>query len=249
MSVASCSCPTRSHGCDMPTVELSKIESQALAVISNWEFCMRASIGVCGVMCSDSSDWQRSVPYYILVAVVQGYLGLETPLDEALHNLERFDLIEQSPPGYCKLLWGRWRLRNGREIETRRDGDSWDLDVYIDARRVFGLCGRPDLKLMATPYRCYRLSSAGAAVLRTHHAPPGDSSKDSLDDLDQAAAEDFPNPSAPMSKKNAADAWGGEMTEKKLTNLMKRHRVRFRELNRETFIFCLDDMPGFGRRP
>jgi len=59
---------------------------------------------------------------------------------------------------------------------------------------------------------------------------------------------DFPNPSQPMSKKNAADGWGGDMTEKKLTALMASGKVRYKELNRETFIFCLDDMPNFGRR-
>jgi hypothetical protein len=58
----------------------------------------------------------------------------------------------------------------------------------------------------------------------------------------------LPSPSAPMSKKNAADAWGGDMTEKKLTGFMASGKVRYKELNRETFIFCLDDMPGFGQR-
>jgi len=58
----------------------------------------------------------------------------------------------------------------------------------------------------------------------------------------------FPNPSAPMSKKDAADAWGGGMTVKKLGGLMGSKRVRYVELNRETFVFCCDDIPNLPTR-
>jgi len=58
----------------------------------------------------------------------------------------------------------------------------------------------------------------------------------------------FPNPSAPMSKKDAADAWGGGMTVKKLSGLMESKKVRYVELNRETFVFCRDDIPNLPTR-
>lgn len=59
---------------------------------------------------------------------------------------------------------------------------------------------------------------------------------------------DFPNPSAPISKKDAADAWGGDMTVKKLTELMTSGKVRFRQLSRQMFIFCRDDVPNLPDR-
>lgn len=59
-----------------------------------------------------------------------------------------------------------------------------------------------------------------------------------------SAKPNFPNPSAPMSKAQAADRWGGEMTVDKLTSLMNAGTVRFLSLNRQTFIFCRDDVPN-----
>lgn len=54
----------------------------------------------------------------------------------------------------------------------------------------------------------------------------------------------FPNPSPPLSKKAAVAYWGGDMTVKKLTGLMKSGRIQFHELNRQTFIFCRDNVPN-----
>jgi len=59
---------------------------------------------------------------------------------------------------------------------------------------------------------------------------------------------DFPNPSSPVSKKCAADTWGGGMTVSKLTKLMKSGRVRYKELTRQCFILCRDDAPGLPAR-
>ena len=61
-------------------------------------------------------------------------------------------------------------------------------------------------------------------------------------------SSDFPNPSAPMTKKDAADAWGGAMTVKKLTELMKNGTVRYKQLSREKWIFCRDDVPNLPER-
>ena len=74
-------------------------------------------------------------------------------------------------------------------------------------------------------------------------APQGDG-----DVGDGANAEsvqpNFPNPSRPMSKKQAVGEWGGAMTVDKLTSLIKSERVRCQELNRQLFIFCCDDVPN-----
>ncbi len=53
----------------------------------------------------------------------------------------------------------------------------------------------------------------------------------------------FSNSSSPLSKKAAAAYWGGDMTVKKLTGLMESGQIRFYKLNRQTFIFCRDDVP------
>ena len=55
---------------------------------------------------------------------------------------------------------------------------------------------------------------------------------------------DFPNPSVPLTKRKAAKLWGGDMTSKKLTGLMKSGTVRYTEINRQTFQFCCDDARG-----
>lgn len=52
------------------------------------------------------------------------------------------------------------------------------------------------------------------------------------------------NPSAPVSKKVAADAIGGDMSVKKLSSLMNSGMFRCEEFNRQTFIFDLDQIPG-----
>ncbi len=59
---------------------------------------------------------------------------------------------------------------------------------------------------------------------------------------------DFPNPSAPISKKYAADAWGGGMGVRKLTELMESGRVRHKKLSRQLFIFCREDVPNLPLR-
>ncbi len=65
--------------------------------------------------------------------------------------------------------------------------------------------------------------------------------------IDDADA-DVPNPSAPLSKKEAAAAWGGSMTVKKLTMLMKSGKIKYKELDRQTFIFCRDQIPNLPER-
>lgn len=54
----------------------------------------------------------------------------------------------------------------------------------------------------------------------------------------------FPNPSEPMTKQKAADAWGTNMTAHKLTTLMKRGKVRHCEFSRQSWVFCCDDVPN-----
>ncbi|TKJ32884.1 MAG: hypothetical protein CEE38_21935 [Planctomycetes bacterium B3_Pla] len=49
--------------------------------------------------------------------------------------------------------------------------------------------------------------------------------------------------SAPMSQKTLARQWGGDMTAKKLSGLMKSGRVRSEKLNRQTYIFDTRDLP------
>ncbi|MCZ6652961.1 MAG: hypothetical protein O7D91_08030 [Planctomycetota bacterium] len=58
------------------------------------------------------------------------------------------------------------------------------------------------------------------------------------------AQPNFPNPSTPMTKSKAADKWGGDMTVDKLTSQMVSGKVKYRKLNRQTFIFCCDDVPN-----
>jgi len=59
---------------------------------------------------------------------------------------------------------------------------------------------------------------------------------------------DFPNPSAPLCLKEAADRWGGQMTRKKLRELMNSGKVRYRKLSRQRFIFCKMDAPNLPDR-
>lgn len=59
--------------------------------------------------------------------------------------------------------------------------------------------------------------------------------------LDLAA---IPNPSAPLTLTKAAQAWGGSMTAHKLKGLMTSGTVRYQELNRQLFVFYLDDAPN-----
>ena len=53
---------------------------------------------------------------------------------------------------------------------------------------------------------------------------------------------DFPNPSAPHTLTNIAEAWGGDMTPKKLRGLIDSGLIRIKGINRQTFIVCLDDI-------
>lgn len=57
----------------------------------------------------------------------------------------------------------------------------------------------------------------------------------------EAQGVDFPNPSRPMSKKEAASLF--DTSSKKLTTMMNNKAVRFRTVNRQSFIFCSDDLP------
>ncbi len=54
----------------------------------------------------------------------------------------------------------------------------------------------------------------------------------------------FNNPSVPVTKQQAADAWGGSMTVQQLTSLMRGGKVPYRELTRQSFIFSCDDIPA-----
>ncbi len=72
-------------------------------------------------------------------------------------------------------------------------------------------------------------------------APAGEQAADAPP---SQGAVDFPNPSAPVSLQKAADAWGGQMTRHKLRKAMDRGRVRYQEKNRQTFVFCRDDVPN-----
>lgn len=88
------------------------------------------------------------------------------------------------------------------------------------------------------------LSTGAATVPSEDTVPPPGSVTDRVDQ----PLVSFPNPSAPMSKKDVADAWGGDMTVKKLSRLMASGKVRYAELNRETFMFCRDDVPSLPAR-
>lgn len=56
--------------------------------------------------------------------------------------------------------------------------------------------------------------------------------------------ERISNPSAPICKKEAAQAWGKGMTVKKLSGLMESGKIRYKEFNRQTFIFDRDQIPS-----
>lgn len=58
----------------------------------------------------------------------------------------------------------------------------------------------------------------------------------------------FPNPSAPISKKEAADAWGGSMTTKVLNRAIETGELRAKRITRQRWIFCRDDAPKLPER-
>lgn len=60
-------------------------------------------------------------------------------------------------------------------------------------------------------------------------------------DYKKRHAADVPNPSTPMSKREAAKCIG--TTRKKLSAMMDNKSVRFRQLTRQTFVFSRDDLP------
>ena len=167
----------------MPTIQLDEVESRTLVTIHNFE---RACAGVEAPFQKMDSmvapGWEDSVPKYLIYAVVQGKMGVshmfDTPVDRAFHSLEKLGLIEHSPPKFGRLLTGRWTLPDGRTIETRgkcaehpRGGPFWELEVFIDGTRAFGLSGPPDLTFMPFPqYGCYRLTREGLVVVRAQAA-------------------------------------------------------------------------------
>lgn len=55
---------------------------------------------------------------------------------------------------------------------------------------------------------------------------------------------DVPDPSSPLSVKEAAGFWGGSMNQRKLARLMKTGRVRYAEINRQLFTFSRNDIPN-----
>ena len=68
------------------------------------------------------------------------------------------------------------------------------------------------------------------SIYRTNGASSGESSPN------------LPNPSAPLTQKEAA-AYAG-MRPRMLARTMAAGAVRHRQLNRQLFIFCLDDLAG-----
>jgi len=51
--------------------------------------------------------------------------------------------------------------------------------------------------------------------------------------------------SAPLSLTRMADLWGGDMTAKKLSAMVKNQRIHVKEINRQTFVFDTRDLPGY----
>ncbi|MCK6465810.1 MAG: hypothetical protein L6Q93_13360 [Phycisphaerae bacterium] len=88
----------------------------------------------------------------------------------------------------------------------------------------------------------FSASSAAIDILTDHAGKPADNEPTAKAGGVGNASEPV-TPSAPLSKKQAADAIGGDMTVKKLTSLMNSGHVRFRTLNRQTFIFCRAQFP------
>lgn len=65
--------------------------------------------------------------------------------------------------------------------------------------------------------------------------------------ISSAAEEQIPNPSAPHSLERIAEAWGGEMTAKKLRPMIGK-TIKGKALNRQTWIVSLDDVPVTARK-
>jgi hypothetical protein len=180
----------------MPTVKLTEIESRTLVTIHIFaDGILSSETGFLIVGTDVGTDCAFGlggwVPIYLVYAVAQGYMALNSPVDGALQSLERFGLIERSPPRFARLLTGRWTLRDGRTIETRgkcaehpRGGPFWELEVFIDGTRAFGLSGPPDLTLLPTQYSCYRLTREGLILVRVQAEPDGsEASSPPIDDL------------------------------------------------------------------
>ncbi|MCG3136721.1 MAG: hypothetical protein HJJLKODD_00557 [Phycisphaerae bacterium] len=55
---------------------------------------------------------------------------------------------------------------------------------------------------------------------------------------------DFPNPSTPMTLQKTADKWGGDMTVAKLKTQMETGKIRYLKLNRQSYVFCCNDIPN-----
>jgi len=159
----------------MPAIQLDEIESRTLVTIHSLERPFAGSEIPSQQIGSVAPGWEYAVPKYLIYAVVQGKMGVsyisETPVDRALHSLEKLGLIEHSPPKFGRLLTGRWTLPDGRTIETcgkcgeaHGGGPWWELGVFIDGTRAFGLSGPPDMTF--PQFDCYRLTEKGLVVVR-----------------------------------------------------------------------------------
>jgi hypothetical protein len=65
--------------------------------------------------------------------------------------------------------------------------------------------------------------------------------------ISSTAEKEIANPSAPHSLSFIAAVWGGQMTPRKLKPMIGRS-VKGKQLNRETWIVCLDDLPVTARK-
>lgn len=136
-----------------------------------------------------------------------------------------------------------WKIMAHHEL-WRLVTDAFELLRRLpeSARKRHGSCAELSRALSST---------AKTSGMCTHSDLGGHVSLEALATLDQFANQrpepieaegvDFPNPSHPMTKKEAAGLLG--ITSKKLTSVMNSGGVRFKRVNRQTFIFCSDDLP------
>lgn len=151
---------------------------------------------------------------------------------------------------------GLWRVNRARPpergwVNTHTEVELAEDDYGPIVREACHLLGERygPPPVLAPPYStAFDRLEAWLLGIRYRHEQQENIAARQLPEAAAVQAPYFPNPSAPMSKKDAADAWGGSMQVRKLTELMQSGKVRYSQLTRQQFIFSRDDIPNLPRR-
>lgn len=137
----------------------------------------------------------------------------------------------------------RKRRKGDRREGERRTSKQWRTvhhpDITEIARDIAKLDSNGGTKDLITKFLARYPDEAVAMELPK---PDGAADPRSSALTSPAAGETIPNPSAPATLARIAHVWGGDMTAKKLTQMIGK-TVRGKALSRQTYIVCLDDLP------